>query len=160
LRAGRWMRRHRPWVAGAVSLLAAALPLLTILFVRSQSAREKLEVEQGKTKEALAAKQVVLDRQKVFLSEEARTYCEIGERDFNQGNYRKSLNWMLRAYETAPVEDERRLKYLRLIGGRGYSLPDVVLPHGSPVTAAAFSPDGRLIITGGKDGSAWLWEAA
>src|SRR5262249_33076415 len=35
-----------------------------------------------------------------------------------------------------------------------------LLPHHGPVYAVAFSPDGRLVLTGGKGGTARFWEAA
>jgi WD40 repeat protein len=34
------------------------------------------------------------------------------------------------------------------------------LTHRRPITAAAFSPDGKTILTGSKDGTARLWDAA
>jgi dipeptidyl aminopeptidase/acylaminoacyl peptidase len=37
--------------------------------------------------------------------------------------------------------------------------PIATLPHGAPVNAVAFSPDGRTVLTGSNDG-ARLWEAA
>ncbi len=35
-----------------------------------------------------------------------------------------------------------------------------VLSHESPVYAAAFSPDGKTVLTGGQDGTARRWDVA
>jgi WD40 repeat protein len=157
---GKQLRRYRVPLAVAAGVVIAAVVGVVVAFVQINDARVLAETKEKETKEALGREKELGAKQRALLSEAARAYWDKGEDEFKKGHYRASLNWMLRAYETAPAEDKRRLNYLRLIGGRGYSLPDVVLPHGSPVTAAAFSPDGRLIITGGKDGSAWLWDAA
>jgi serine/threonine protein kinase len=54
VRAGRWAKRHKPHLAAAAALLLAAVPLLSILYLTTEAARDKLELEQGKTKAALA----------------------------------------------------------------------------------------------------------
>src|SRR5205807_4809824 len=48
-RAGRWMRRHRPLVAGAATLLAMAVVLLVVLNIHSERTRLALEREQAQT---------------------------------------------------------------------------------------------------------------
>ncbi len=44
-------------------------------------------------------------------------------------------------------------------GGRRVEVRSLVLLHGGEVTSAAFSPDGRRIVTGSTDGTARLWNA-
>src|SRR5262249_45680829 len=71
---------------------------------------------------------------------------------------RDSLNLMLRAYETAPVDDPLRPSYRRLMGRQGQKL-ERILRHNYSVNAVAFSPDGRTVLTGSV-AEVRLWDAA
>jgi serine/threonine protein kinase len=43
VRAGRWVRRHQPLVAGAAALFLAAMPLCVVIAVNSNAARQRAE---------------------------------------------------------------------------------------------------------------------
>jgi WD40 repeat protein len=51
-----------------------------------------------------------------------------------------------------PAAEHVLLEALSTVGGRA------LIGHTSPVTAAAFSPDSRWLVTGGSDGSLLAWE--
>jgi WD40 repeat protein len=172
-RARKWAKR-RPALAALliVSLLAvvgvAGLAIgLAFALGGEKEARGVAEAKQQETAEALGRETAALARekgtlakQKALLSAAARTYCELGDREFQQGKVRDSLNWLLRAYETASEDDPLRPSYLRLIAGQGRRLEERGFLHGGDVTAVALSPDGRTALTSSQDKAARLWDAA
>jgi hypothetical protein len=157
-RAVKWARR-RPALAAllVVSVLAVAglvglAASLALALGGEKEARGQAEVKEKETKEALTRETEALTRetealtretealkreketlakQKVLLSEAAWTYCELSNREFKQGKVRDSLNWLLRAYETALEDDRLRPSHVRLIGGQGQRLERLLLAPGS-----------------------------
>ena len=78
----------------------------------------------------------------------------------DRGSSDEALAWYLRAYQTAPAtRQELKTSARHLIGGWGRSAGRV-LPHGGPVRAVAFSPDGQTVLTGSAGANtARLWDA-
>jgi WD40 repeat protein/tRNA A-37 threonylcarbamoyl transferase component Bud32 len=157
-RAWKWSRR-RPALAAlvVVSLLAVVGVVglavgLAFALRGEKEARGLAEAKEKETNETLA-------KQKGLLSASARTYCELSDREFKQGNVRDSLNWMLRAYETAPLDDPLRPSYLRLIAGQRQGL-ERRLGHDDAVLAVAISLDGCTVLTGSRDNTARLWDTS
>jgi WD40 repeat protein/serine/threonine protein kinase len=147
---GKQLRRYRVPVAAAAAVLLAAVVGVAAAFVQINAAYEH-------EKDAKQEAQKVLADLEARQSQLARSFSEVSDREFREGNVRDSLNWMLRAYEVAPETDPLRHGYRQLIAGQG-SFGARLLCHEAPVFAAAFSADGRLALTGSKDKTARLWE--
>jgi hypothetical protein len=119
VRAGRWARRHRTAVTGAVAAVAVAAACLTVAILllaaanrREQQAKERAQQKEqdataalGRETEAKQAVQKALADLEARQSQLARSFCEVSDREFRAGNVRDSLNWMLRAYGVAPKGD-------------------------------------------------------
>jgi WD40 repeat protein len=58
-----------------------------------------------------------------------------------------------------PAADERPLRLWDMGTGQEVPFPGVV-PAGAGVVSAAFTPDGRQLLAGLSDGTAWLWDRA
>ena len=167
------MRRYRVPLTVAAGVLLAAVVGTVLAFVsinaaldREKTARGLANTKEKQTNEALTREQDSLrreketgERRKALLSEAARSYCDWGDREFRVENARDGLNWMLRAYETAPEDDRLRPSYARLLETPGQSFGRA-FAHRDSVRRVAFSPDGRLALTGSLDGSAGLWDVA
>ena len=72
------------------------------------------------------------------------------------------MSWFVRAWEADAVDPRReRLHRLRL-GAAARAAPQLAafLTHERAVNTAAFSPDGRALLTAGDDGQAILWNVA
>jgi WD40 repeat protein/tRNA A-37 threonylcarbamoyl transferase component Bud32 len=170
---GKQLGRYRVPLAVAAAVLLAAVVGVVVAFVqikaakdeafsaldREKEARGDAETKEKETNDALTRLREADAKRKVLLSEAARMYCEWSERELKQGNERDSLNWMLRAYETAPEDDPWRHGYRLLIAAKGQTLERRYL-HGKAVRAVAYSPDGRTALTGSADKTARLWDIA
>jgi WD40 repeat protein/serine/threonine protein kinase len=161
---GKQLWRWRVPLAVAAGVLLAAVVGVVIAFVQindalrqKKDALEDVVAKEKATDEANRKLREVNAKQKTLLIEGARTYSELSDREFKQGKVRDSMNWMLRAYETAPLEDKRRLNYLRLIALQSQTKGRPLLLE--PATAAAFSPDRRTVLTANSwHNTASLWD--
>lgn len=68
-----------------------------------------------------------------------------------------ALHWYMQAFEDAPSGDPLAASARRLLGAWSRNISSPVL-HDDSVTAVAFSPDGKTVITGSKDKTARLWK--
>jgi serine/threonine protein kinase len=176
---GKQARRYRMPLAIAAGVLLAAAAGVALAFLqikaakdeavaalgresdaltREKEARGAVEAKEKETNAALSREQAAVQEQKGLLSEAARLDAEIADQEYQRDNPAASLNWLLQAFETVPKDDPLRPSYLRLIGGHTQKLGRLLRDAGE-VNVVAFSPDGRLALTGGL-GGARVWDAA
>jgi eukaryotic-like serine/threonine-protein kinase len=162
-RLARWCRRN-PWLATSVGLAAASMVLALVLglvHVNRQDAANK------RISQLAADLQGERGRLKIALSESnsrlARSDLERGLAAFEKGRIGVGMLWTvesLRVASEAGDEDGRRVALANLAAWRR-QLRELkgVFTHGGGVTAAAFSPDGKTILTGGRNKMARFWDA-
>jgi WD40 repeat protein len=149
-RLRRWCRRN-PAQAAAAGLAAVAV-LAGVALVIGAFFTARLREKQGQTEAALA--EVQKYRCQLAL-ERGLTLCE-------QDDVPGGILWLSHALEIAPAQDTDLQRDIRanLAGwGRQVHSLRAILPHPGFVRAAAFSPDGKLVLTGSFDRAARLWQA-
>jgi WD40 repeat protein len=155
----RWGRRN-PALAAALAaafLGLAAVAVVSLLFARAErenagrlkSVNEELQRTDLRRRQAL--------REATFLARDrGLARCAEGEADVG-------LLWLVRALEIGPEDDPELAETLREVrvqvaAWRGRACPPRArLSPAAPVGALAFSPDGRLLLTGSRDGEVSLW---
>jgi WD40 repeat protein len=155
-RAGRWCRRN-PFLAAVGSL--AALLLLAVIGVTAWFALYQAQASED-VRAALTEAQAQR-RQANRLT--ARLALDRGQTLSEQGDVATGLLWFARGLESATEGEDADLQRVLRLNLDGWSRQlhplRVALSYDKPVFAAAFSPDGRRIVTGSMDGTARLWDA-
>ena len=175
-RVGRWGRRNplaAGLLAGLVLVFLAGFVGVTVQWRRAEAAGARAAKEALRANaEAARAGALALAEAEARSAKKAlriRAQAEIVARDFDRGlNLARrgdgdaGMLWMGEALRQAPPEDPAVTRVLRanLAAWPGPSPPlRAILEHRGSVYAL-FSPDGRAILTGSRDGTARLWDAA
>ncbi|SIN72783.1 WD40 repeat [Singulisphaera sp. GP187] len=160
----RWCKRN-PAGAGAVVVVAAAIAATVAMsmiyaYEQGKSAREirglvtALGTERKSLRASLAESRRVLAIRNFDRSQTAFEKQQVGP----------GLLWLLASWRLAIDAGDAAWQRVALTNLAAWSVHhprlEGVLSHAGPVCAAAFSPDGKTILTGGEDFSARFWDAA
>jgi WD40 repeat protein/serine/threonine protein kinase len=162
-RAWRWCRRN-PVVAALTAAVAAALVVGTgvaTYFAFKADARAKEAEEQ---KEQVRRKSAEVE---IKAAESRRQVCEFcvtnGWRYEKEGDLFNAYLWFAEPLARDPDNpDQERMTRLRLAGHWNYTpRPRLLqlLHHDDAIPWAAFSPDGRRVVTCSWDSTARIWDA-
>jgi eukaryotic-like serine/threonine-protein kinase len=155
-RLWRWCRR-KPALAAATGLAAAALAAVVVLSVRFGLAQSRTA---GELREALDD---AVTNRKSAQRLSARLALDRGIALCEEGEIARGLLWLARSLETAATAGaddlEPAIRANLAAWRRHLCLPRARLEHRTMVSDAAFSPDGKLVLTGDLESKAHLWDA-
>jgi WD40 repeat protein/tetratricopeptide (TPR) repeat protein len=168
-RAWRWCKRN-PVLAGAVGSAASALIAVAALAVlsaagQSRAATRITHLAAGLELEGRRAKDEA-QRAKAALAESNRRLAMLnfqrGQFACEQGDVGRGLLLMVEslraATETSDPAWRHGVRASLAAWRRHYPELKTVFSHDGAVTKAAFSPDGKTILTGSSDQTARLWD--
>jgi WD40 repeat protein/tRNA A-37 threonylcarbamoyl transferase component Bud32 len=159
-RLWRWCRRN-PALAAASGLAAVFLVFaaaVSTIFAISQSRSTEL------LSDALAASEQNRQELVQAFKRSARITLAQGLNLCEQGDASRGVLWLAHSLEMATQAEDADLQHvirLNLAAVRPQLCAlRACLAHDDDVLAVAFSPDGKMVLTGSKDGNAERWDAA
>jgi WD40 repeat protein len=176
-RLARWCRRNKG-LAASIGVSAGALVaavVVSLLYADRQTRLAETRALYALEQQRRASEQSEAQKIAAGLAEDYRTqlaesnhrlamlYLERGRASFEKGQVGVGLLWMLKSLRTAAAAGDEAGRYVASANLAAWRHDNVelkgVFSHGGSATGAAFSPDGKTIVTiGGK--TARRWDAA
>ncbi len=160
----RWCKRNR-WLTVTIATLAASLLTVAVLAVLYGDRQRQFALENRKAATKIST---LAENLATSLVESNRLLAERnfdrGQAAFENDEIGTGLLWMIESWRSAQAAGDPALQHAARANLSAW-LPyhprlTAVLSHHRPVEDAAFSPDGKLVVTGADDGTARLWNAA
>ncbi len=154
-RLWRWSKRE-PILAGATAMMAFALlavVAISLMYARAQgkASQQNFELAEKLTSSLAESNRLLAIRN-----------FDRGQEAFRNDQIGPGLLWMLESWRSAVAAgdvDWQHAARANLAAWRPHHARlKAVFSHDRPVAAAAFSPDGKILLSGCDDGVARLWD--